>query len=402
LITGDPLALCSAVGAGAFVYNVVTSGARLVVEVIRDLAVWEALEAEWRELFAASPAASPPLSWEWLHGWWLQYGGAYAAHSDSLRIVTVRRNGTLVGALPLYIARSPIPLVGVRRLRFLSTGEDEAEETCAEYLDLLSLPEESSSCVAAIQALLARERSGWDELLLQAVSEDSPLTSVAQSLSASQLMAAVIHERTCHVADLTGGLEAYLQRLSAHQRKKLRRLLRAVASENASFDLATDVENADAFYEQLISLHQLRWSTAGKLGCFASVRFTEFHRALCRRLVPDGSAILARLSVAGQPVGVIYGFVVGSRFHFYQCGLTNTPIGAIESPGTAAHLMLMSHLAEKGIFLYDFLGGSSEYKERLATLEHRLMRISARNSNARATLLRLSAPLIKALGKDRS
>jgi CelD/BcsL family acetyltransferase involved in cellulose biosynthesis len=114
---------------------------------------------------------------------------------------------------------------------------------------------------------------------------------------------------------------------------------------------------------------------------------------LCLAVVPTGSGILARLSSAGQPLGVIYGFVVNNRFHFYQCGLTNTPVGALESPGTAAHLLLMDRLSRAGVVHYDFLGGSSDYKQRLATEQHGLVQISMIRSTGRTALRRAYQPL---------
>jgi CelD/BcsL family acetyltransferase involved in cellulose biosynthesis len=368
--------------------------AKLEVQVVRSVSAWEALEAEWRTLFAQSPSASPTISWEWLHGWWQQYGALYGAGPDSLRILTVRREGVLVAALPLYLARARVPLIGIRRLRFLSTGESELDETCAEYLDLLYRESDGDAAVAAIRTSLeAPWNTEWDELVLDGVSEASPLVALSTSQPESYLSAEVRPDRQCHIADLTGGLDGYLQRVSSHQRKKLRRLLRAVETEGAAFDLATSTADVEVFYEQMVELHQLRWSTAGKPGCFASDRFSGFHRTLCLAVVPAGSGILARLSRAGQPLGVIYGFVVNRRFHFYQCGLTNTPVGALESPGTAAHLLLMDHLARTGVVHYDFLGGSSDYKQRLATEQHALVQITIVRSTGRTVLRRAYQPL---------
>ena len=132
----------------------------LQVDVLDDVASWDALEPEWGELFEASPTASPPLRWEWLRQWWRVYGPVYGGRG--LRIVTVRRGGHLIGALPLYLHighRSP---VWAHYLGFLSTGESRSGATWPEYLDLLHAPGEARTCLdAMLPALLDPAVGRW-------------------------------------------------------------------------------------------------------------------------------------------------------------------------------------------------------------------------------------------------
>jgi CelD/BcsL family acetyltransferase involved in cellulose biosynthesis len=109
---------------------------------------------------------------------------------------------------------------------------------------------------------------------------------------------------------------------------------------------------------------------------FGAVRFTAFHRALAEQWTPDGRAILARLAIAGRPLAVIYGFTVGSKFHFYQSGVGTGVEEAVKSPGIVAFLLLMERLSGRGITEFDFLRGSSEYKQRLATHEHAVVNLT--------------------------
>ena len=77
-----------------------------------------------------------------------------------MRIVTVRRGGHLIGALPLYLHighRSP---VWAHYLGFLSTGESRSEATCPEYLDLLHAPGEARACRGRHASRAARPRGG--------------------------------------------------------------------------------------------------------------------------------------------------------------------------------------------------------------------------------------------------
>jgi CelD/BcsL family acetyltransferase involved in cellulose biosynthesis len=97
--------------------------------------------------------------------------------------------------------------------------------------------------------------------------------------------------------------------------------------------------------------------------------------------------VLARLSAAGQPVAVLYGFVTGSKFDFYQSGV-RTDAPGLRSPGNQAHLLLMRALAGRGVGWYDFLRGASSYKERLATGANRLVGVEVWRPTLRAAVYR--------------
>lgn len=69
-------------------------------EVRRDDGALRGLAAEWRDLYARSPAATPFQSHAWLESWWTQYGAP-----GRLRVVLVRSGGRLVAAAPLVLGR---------------------------------------------------------------------------------------------------------------------------------------------------------------------------------------------------------------------------------------------------------------------------------------------------------
>ncbi len=366
----------------------------VVAHVIRDGDEWDRLRGEWNDLFAVSPTASAPLQFDWLRQWWRVYGPIYGDGGKGLRIVTVRRGTRLIGVLPLYESVQGHPLFGSRRLGFLSTGEAQFEETCPEYLDLLHAPGEERACLEAARSVLLGEGTRWDELDLPDLSERSPLLAWRAAFPNGQ--ARETDAGVCPVADLAGGFEAYLSRLSANTRQQARRHLRAVEKAGATFAVAADSEAAGPFLDDLVRLHQERWVAAGKPGCFAAPRFTAFHRALAAEWVPAGKAVLARVSLGDQALAAIYGFVVGPKFSFYQSGARLDGDGPLQSPGVTAHLLLMRHLADRGVAEYDFLRGSLGYKQRLTTQECRLKRLRILRPTLRTGLRLLSCALRRA------
>src|SRR6476646_2510656 len=84
------------------------------VETITTGAGLESLAAEWDGLVRAMPRPSPFLLHGWLAEWWRSFGDG-----NQLTVVTARRDGQLVGAVPAFIRRSGI----VRVARFLGAHE---------------------------------------------------------------------------------------------------------------------------------------------------------------------------------------------------------------------------------------------------------------------------------------
>lgn len=364
-------------------------------QIIDNEADWDQLAPEWSALFDASPRASTPLKFGWLRHWWRLYGGAYGQRGRGLRIIAARRGPRLIGVLPLYACASGGAGMGVRRLRFLSTGEAEHEETCPDYMDLLYAPGEEEACLRAVWKALGA--MSWDCLDLQDLAEGSPLLAdhVVMKMAGQ---VSILARGVCPIADLGGGFEAYLMRLSANSRQQARRLLREAEKCGARFEIAGEA-CIDEFFDDLVRLHQQRWVAVGKPGCFAAPRFTEFHRALAREWLPAGHAVLARLSLAGEAVAVLFGFTTGSKFDFYQSGVRAGESGPLRSPGNLAHLLLMRELCGRGVARYDFLRGASSYKQRLATVETRLHAIQVWRRTLRSALFKSSRSIGRGIPK---
>jgi CelD/BcsL family acetyltransferase involved in cellulose biosynthesis len=368
----------------------VPAKAPCTVAIVKDVAQWRALEPAWKTLWKTSPTASPPLRWEWLSTWWRVYGPKYGADENALRILIVQRGTEVIGGLPLYVgAPAPSPFAP-RPLRFISTGESREEETCAAYMDLLHKPGEDKACITAIEgALTSRQHSDWERLELAYMPGTSPMASLLSDTS---------HERQwvpekqapCCIADLSGGMEEYLGRLSSNSRAQARRLLRAVDAAHLTFEVATPA-NVDEFYGQLVELHQARWAQAGQPGCFASPRFSEFHRSLAQQLVPTQEAVLARLTHEGRPLAVIQGYRVGNKFDYYLAGTAlDSDHSPIKSPGIAAHLRLKSYLFDRGVTRYDYLLGYARNKAQYTTDEHPISRLIVERKGWKRLAHRLS------------
>jgi len=351
-----------------------TSSHGLETRLIVSESDWNSIRADWEDLYARSACAVIPLSFDWLRTWWNVYGSEYGRLG--LRILSWWRGSRLIGVLPLYQTRGRY---GVAQLRFISTGEAEFEETCPDYMNLMCLPGEESACADA--AWLGIRQLKWDCLELMDLPSDAFLARSPQLPAGAK----IVPRGRCPIADLTGGFEAYLGRLSANTRGQARRLIREGERAGVRFALAT-AESAPAVFDEMAMLHQSRWTARGKVGAFGAPRFLEFHRSLIATWINDGTAVLAQLSRGSNTLAVLYGFVRGPIFSFYQAGVRVEDAMPLHSPGNLAHLLLIQYLAGRGVITYDFLRGSAAYKERLARGANELitLRCWRESSGARA------------------
>lgn len=336
-----------------------TTGGTVTARVVDTLAELVALEREWNELFTRSASASPPLQWGWVREWWRYFG----TPNRSLAIVTVRQGSQLIGVLPLYRetdARKRAALFSV------SLSRESSHSFYPEYIDVLTAPGSDAAVTGAIIKLVSD--MGWGRL------EAIQLGLCRKGGLLERVIAPAMKvpwgsiERTefrAPVADLRGGLEGYLRALSTNARQQMRRLLRSFRELNGThFEIAHSREEADRFLLELIELHQKRWHAENEPGAFSTPERIAFHRAVVERLFE--SVVLSRLSYQGETIAVLYGFLVGRKFDFYQSGNSACEI-PLKRPGILAHLLTMEALSKNGLETYDFLEGEAPYKVQLRT-----------------------------------
>jgi hypothetical protein len=60
-----------------------------------------------------------------------------------------------------------------RRIEFLASGEDEADEICSDYLDFIVHPDRARAALEAMFDYLLKESAPWDELLVTDIAGES-------------------------------------------------------------------------------------------------------------------------------------------------------------------------------------------------------------------------------------
>jgi len=313
-------------------------------------------ERTWKELESRLGGGGLACSWLWT-GTWLEHYGDLVPHRFAVGEIGGAECGIALVTNGVQRRRGPFR---VRSVHLGTAGEPPTESVYVEYNRVLVEPDHRAGFAAALLAEL-RSDPDWHELTLDGFAPEDAEPFLAAELRLEGRRE-VCPTTVLRKADETGGDVIGILRSST--RKKLRRSFRALGDVRAEW--AETPEEALEILEELILLHQTRWTRTGHRGVFASPRVAGFHRALVRRLAATGGVVLFRASAASGTVGCEYGFIEGDRVLLYQSGLAGHPDRQVR-PGFVADVLCMQACYERGFSEYDFLAGESIYKHQLST-----------------------------------
>jgi CelD/BcsL family acetyltransferase involved in cellulose biosynthesis len=308
-------------------------------------------------------AGVPFRTWDWTSCWWRHYGGRRSGPSRARLAVLGVFEGPdrLVGLAPWYIDWRPSQ---ARVLRWLGSGE-----VCSDYLSVLCQPSLEDSVSEALADYLAADRSGsgprrlgWDLLAIEGVDAGDALTTRLVRHLADR--GCQVHESpamNCWRIELPETWEQYLAALSKGHRKQLRRLERnAFDSGRAVLHTVERLEQLPRAIEILVELHQRRRRWLGQRGCFASARFSAFHRDIMPRLLASGQLRLHWLDLDGRPAAAEYQLSGNGILYAYQGGVD--PRVLDEEPGRLIMQATLRRAIDEGCRALDFLRGDEPYK----------------------------------------
>jgi hypothetical protein len=242
-------------------------------------------------------------------------------------------------------------------------------EVCSDYLTLLAahgLEEDVAEIVAEYLTDTLPNHSSehyrWDQIELFGVDcEDHPITYLAESL---RHHGCTVHRRStvnCWRIDLPTDWETYLAGLSKKFRQEVRRLERNYFESGKAvlrtIDKLGDLQHG---LDMLVELHQRRWKSLGKPGCYASPNFTSFLREVSPLLMQQGQMQIQWLEIDGRPAAVEYQLIGGGVVYDYQTGIE--PETVEHQPGKLTNMANIRRAIEGGHRGYDFLRGDEPYK----------------------------------------
>ena len=150
-------------------------------------------------------------------------------------------------------------------------------------------------------------------------------------------------------------------KVSKGHRRKLRRADRDLfATGRATARCVQDAGQLEKAWDELVALHQKRRQMLGEPGCFASPRFTAFHREVARSLLAAGQLQLLWLELDGRTAAIDYQMTSQGITYVYQAGIDTERLA--EEPGHLITSATIKRAIAQGGCAIHFLRGDEPYK----------------------------------------
>lgn len=319
--------------------------------VVSDEREFTGMRAAWTDLLRRSVDANTFMTHSWLHGWWTAY-----RPSGSLCIVTVEREGALVGIAPMMTTREGGIGRLLRRLRFIGDGTSETD-----HMNLIVDTENREATVSAL--IEGIDSINWDIAYFSQMPEAS--SNTRQLLRTAADLGWTMDSATspCPRCVLPDSSEALMRLLPSRLRTAIRSSRRALAtSHSVQFGRHLDSAELPSALETLYRNHASRWEAKGEAGVFVDPRKRSFYSELSRDLLRDETLHFYYLKVDGQIVAQQFCFEHDGVVYLLQEGFDAA--WAERNVGNVLRFMVLEHLIESGRQVYDFLAGTSRHKRQ--------------------------------------
>ncbi|MGH9211584.1 MAG: GNAT family N-acetyltransferase [Acidimicrobiales bacterium] len=358
----------------------------LIVELVDDLAAFDALRAEWDPALEDSHDPNVFLTWDWLRTWWQHFGEP--DQNATLHVVVVRDDDGLVAAAPLYrvVERAgPLRAVVLRPISY--DAGDYGGIVLARRID---------EAVDVVLAHLGGQiRRGVGTIHLSRLTTDSRfLARLRARLAATGAARGLVAAETpldgaCPFADVSGEYD-----LRKHLKKhKIRQRLRRISEKHDVDFVWYTAATLDEGLRRFVDVHQTRWrGREGELqGQMADARHEAFLMDAIRAMDRENRLRLLTLNADGGTVAAELDFEFARRVYMFKSAFD--PGFSDFSPGQLLTYRAFEDGIGRGVAVFDFLRGDHPYKRRWADQDRSLISVTLRPSGmaGRLALTRLRA-----------
>lgn len=343
---------------------------------------------EW-DTFVERSGSDIYFTVDWLQAWWEHYG-----RGRTFVGIVVRDADRIVAALPFSVERLWAGPVPVRLARFVG-----ADSTLPVFVPAIGKGLEEPVLRAALDTLLGE--SGCDAVSLSPLSDESPVAAAAERVAAAGALPLVRSDsRGPHtVFRFQGSFDDYLAGISKSQRKDYGRFLRRLQKEREIGYRTVSGDEAVAYFDTFLELHETHWRQEGKLGHFGDWPGSEgFNRDLIGRMAKSGRARFYEIAGDGEVLSIEYGFVLGERCYWRLPARDRDPELEKVRLGRLSLAEMFRVAIEDGQTMVEGGPGHYEYKLKMGAEEHELRRVviarRSASSRWRAALLLRWADLL--------
>lgn len=316
----------------------------VAVEVVSDIAGFDALQPDWDRLVDAMEVPSPFLTWAWNNAWWRVFG-----RRRQLRVLVVRESGEVIGIVPLYRrgfgpVRALVPLGWPDRL--------------SEQMEPIAPAATRPRVVWALSEVLSRQRAFG---LVPGVDRSSAVLFGEQAIrnevySEFRLLPPSWDE-------LTNGLHRSMRGNIRYYPRLLER-----SGHRLVFRVEDSAEGVGRALPTLFALHTARSKApTGErhIDRLAVPARRDFLNRLAAELPQRGQMKVGLLQVDGVDVAAQLWFERGKTAFLHYSGYE--PEWARFSVAMIVTAEIMRLCVERGLTRVEFLRGSKQFKTRWNT-----------------------------------
>ena len=312
-----------------------------------------------------------------------------------IAMLTVERNGTLIGAMPLVSDRGRLVHVPVRRLRVPGPLDSP------DRFDILCAADGSTEVATALWSALAA-RHDWDVIELVDLPEGGPgwqLLDLAR-YAGFGIGHRVSRTTPCMPLNPELSVEANLPAANTKFRADLRRCWRNL-EKRGPVEFHRHVEYDDALFTRFLEMEHAGWKGRNGTSILSDPIATAHHRRLARAAGENGSLVLYSLECAGEPIAMHFGMVAGGTYAVPK--LTYDERYHVFAPGQLIVWEVLRDLLARGFTEFDFLGDTAPWKEKWTDHRRVLHRAHIFNQTLAGRIARMArydvAPRGKALSR---
>jgi CelD/BcsL family acetyltransferase involved in cellulose biosynthesis len=311
---------------------------------------FENLKTEWEQLCLRSSIDCPFVRPGWFRAWWQAFGQGHR-----LQLTTLRKNGQLLGVLPLMLVQSRVYGIPCRRLGAISNDH-------SPRFDLVLDNQAVGIYQAAWDSLMASQ-SNWDILELpQLLASSETLVHFRQFARQDRLRHSVWNQLPGSPWISTqSGWSAYLEDRSKSFRKSLRRKLRSMANEGMlALETLTDSGSIAQALEDGFRIEASGWKSNRKTAISAQTEAMHFYTKLAYTLAEQGNLRLHFLTLDQKRIAFDYSILRNQRLYSLKSGLDIRH--ARHSPGTLLLYLILRQSHQEDLLEVDLLGTADSFK----------------------------------------
>ncbi len=319
-------------------------------ELVRSEAGFRELESDWRALYSAAHVHNPFWSYDWVSSCRATIGVRTTPY-----VLTLRRDGRLVGVAPLRVMRER----GFRVLRFIGDRR-------SDYQGFLLSPGEPQLEGLLLEEL-ARRSGEWDLALLRQLNDER--TGLEHASVPASLRARSSASTRAPYLRLPGDWAEFCKRGPPSVRRAIR-AERKFLREGGTVERVVG-EGMAQHLEALADVEARSWKARRGRLYLQPGPIRALLREALERLGPRGEMEIWLARMDGRPVAFLLNFVTPEQVCFY--------LGAYDDhyrryfPGGILHYRCLQRMWEAGLREYDLLSGEEPYKYDWAS-EARVLR----------------------------